>query len=81
MKLSEAVAKRIRFLLNTKVKKTQYRLEKDIPMSHSTMMTIMGAKNDSLNLKSTFQIIRALNVTVSEFFDDPMFEDLDLEIY
>ena len=80
MKLSEIVAKRIKELLYTK-QITQYRLEKNIPMSHGTMMTVLKAKNDGINLKTVMQIIRGLNITVKEFFDHEMFEDEDLDIY
>ncbi|MBR1925659.1 MAG: hypothetical protein IJ837_02265 [Clostridia bacterium] len=58
----------------------QYRLERIIAMPHNTMKTLMGEKNQSVNLKTVMQIIRGLNMTTAEFFDDPIFESDDLEI-
>ena len=58
----------------------QYRLERIIAMPHNTMKTLLGEKNQSVNLKTVMQIIRGLNMTTAEFFDDPIFESDDLEI-
>ena len=79
VKLSEAVAKRINELLKAK-SITQYRLEKNIAMPHNTMKTLMGAKNNGVNLKTIMQIIRGLNITTAEFFNSPIFECDDLDI-
>ena len=80
MKISEAVALRIGKILNER-QLTQYRLEKDIAMPHNTMKTLMGRRNKSVNLRTIMQIAKGLNMTVSEFFNDPLFEDENLEIY
>ena len=79
MKLSTAVALRISNILRKK-NMSQYRLEKIIAMPHNTMKTLMGARNQSVNLKTIMQIIRGLDMSVAEFFDDPIFESDDLEI-
>ncbi len=79
MKLSTAVALRISNILREK-NISQYRLEKDIAMPHNTMKTLMGERNSGVNLKTVMQIIRGLDMTVSEFFNDPIFENPDLEI-
>ena len=79
MKLSTAVALRISNILRNK-NMSQYRLEKIIAMPHNTMKTLMGARNQSVNLKTIMQIIRGLDMSVAEFFDDPIFESDDLEI-
>lgn len=79
MKLSTAVAIRISKLLEER-KMSQYRLEKIIAMPHNTMKTLMGERNQSVNLKTVMQIIRGLEMTTAEFFDDPIFESDDLEI-
>ena len=80
MTISEAVAIRLGNILNER-KLTQYRLEKDIAMPHNTMKTLMGKRNKSVNLRTIMQIVKGLNMTMSEFFDDPIFEDDDLDIY
>lgn len=79
MKLSTAVAIRVSKLLEER-KMSQYRLEKIIAMPHNTMKTLMGERNQSVNLKTVMQIIRGLEMTTAEFFDDPIFESEDLEI-
>lgn len=79
MKISEAVALRLGRILNER-NMTQYRLEKEIAMPHNTMKTLMGKRNKSVNLRTIMQIAKGLNMTVSEFFNDPIFEDENLEI-
>ncbi|MCH5157799.1 MAG: helix-turn-helix transcriptional regulator [Clostridiales bacterium] len=79
MKLSTAVALRISNILGEKGM-SQYRLERDIAMPHNTMKTLMGERNKSVNLKTVMQIVRGLGMTAAQFFDDPIFENPDLEI-
>ena len=55
-------------------------MEKIIAMPHNTMKTLMGERNKSVNLKTVMQIARGLDMTLSEFFNDPIFENSDLEI-
>lgn len=79
MKLSKAVAMRISDILRER-NISQYRLERIIAMPHNTMKTLMGARNNSVNLKTIMQIIRGLEMTTAEFFNDPIFEREDLDI-
>ena len=74
MKISTAVAMRISNILIQK-NLSQYRLEKIIAMPHNTMKTLMGERNKSVNLKTVMQIARGLDMTLSEFFNDPIFEN------
>lgn len=80
MKLSTAVAKRIGNILAEK-QMSQYRLEKIIAMPHNTLKTLMSGRNKSVNLRTVMQIVKGLDMTVAEFFNDPLFESEDLEIY
>lgn len=80
MKLSTAVAMRISNILREK-NMSQYRLEKNIAMPHNTMKTLMGERNKSVNLRTVMQIIKGLDMTPSEFFDDPLFVSDELDIY
>ena len=80
MKISTAVAMRISKILQQR-NMSQYALEKKIAMPHNTMKTLMGEKNNSVNLKTLMQIIQGLDMTAAEFFDDPVFENSELEIY
>ncbi len=79
MKLSTAVALRVSQILNQS-NISQYRLQKDIAMSRNTMRTLMSERNSGVNLRTVMQIIRGLDMTVAEFFDDPIFESQDLDI-
>ena len=79
MKLSKAVAMRVSEILSER-KMSQYRLEKIIAMPHNTMKSLMGERNDSVNLKTVMQIIRGLEMTTAEFFNDPIFESEELDI-
>lgn len=79
MKLSTAVALRVSQILNQR-NISQYRLQKDIAMSRNTMRTLMSERNSGVKLRTVMQIIRGLDMTVAEFFDDPIFESQDLDI-
>ena len=79
MKISTAVAMRISKLLHERGI-SQHRFERDNAIPHNTMKTIMSEKNSSVNLKTVMQFARGFNMTVSEFFNDPVFENPDLEI-
>ena len=79
MKTSQAVAKRIKDLL-AKKDMTQYRLCKNIAMHNNTMTNIMTAKNKSVNLNTILLISRGLGITASEFLNDPIFENAELDV-
>lgn len=79
MKLSTAVAFRVSKILEKKGM-SQYKLERKIAMPHNTMKTLMGERNNGVNLKTVMLIIRGLEMTTAEFFDDPIFENPELEI-
>lgn len=79
MKISEAVAYRIKAVLKEK-NISRYRLEKIIAMPRNTMKTLMSARNDSVNLKTVLQIIRGLDISTSQFFADPVFDSAELEV-
>ena len=79
MKTSEAVARRIRKLLDEK-QMTQYRLCKNMAIHETTMSTIMSAKNKSVNLNTILLVCRGLGITVIDFFSDPIFDSAELEI-
>ncbi len=77
--VSKAVSQRVKEILEQK-NMSIYRLEKITAMSHNSMQTVMRADNNSVNLKTVLLLIRGLDVTASEFFNSPLFEDEDLEI-
>ncbi len=73
MTLSQAVSIRIRKILQDR-KMTQYRLEQNSGISHGTMNSFLNGRNKSCNLTAVVLVTRALGVTTSEFFNDPIFE-------
>ncbi|MBE5736063.1 MAG: helix-turn-helix transcriptional regulator [Clostridiales bacterium] len=79
MTLNQAFAQRVRQLLKEK-KMTMYRLEQDTGLYHSTISCLMNGRYKTANFRTMALIIRALGVSVSEFFNDPIFEFDDLDI-
>lgn len=76
MTTSECVSLRIREVLNKK-QITIYQLEQISCISHSTMKALLNNVNNSCNLKTLFLIIQSLEMTVLDFFNSPLFENLD----
>lgn len=72
MSISECVSIRIRELLKQR-NMTIYKLEQLSCVSHSTMKSLLNNHYNACNLKTLFQIIDALNLTVSEFFASDVF--------
>lgn len=81
MTLNQAFAIRVRELLNQKAM-TQYKLEQATGLYHSTLTYILNnnGKTKSCNFKSMALIIRELGMTITEFFDSPIFNFDNLEI-
>ncbi|MCI8324978.1 MAG: helix-turn-helix transcriptional regulator [Clostridia bacterium] len=80
MTLNQAFAIRVREILKEK-KLTQYRLEQLTGIYHSTMNAILNNRTKASNFKSIALIIRELGITMTEFFDSPVFDfdNLDIE--
>jgi len=79
MNIGQAVAKRVNDLIKEHGK-TQYRLAKDMLISHNTMTSIVNAKNKSVNLSTIFLLCRALGITIDEFFNDSVFKCGNLDV-
>lgn len=78
MTTSKAVAIRVTQLLKEK-EMTRYRLEKNMAISRNTMRAIFRNENDGINLKTVFLLIKGLDMTPAEFFDDPIFKYENIE--
>lgn len=80
MTLNQAFAIRVREVLKEK-KMTQYRLEQETGIYHSTMTSILGNKTKASNFKNIALIIRELGLSMTDFFDSPVFnfDNLDIE--
>ena len=79
MKVSEAVATRIRQVLDDK-KMTQYRLEMNSGLSKGTITSLMYSRYKGVNLTTLIVIIRTLGISIDEFFNSPLFSDESLEV-
>jgi transcriptional regulator with XRE-family HTH domain len=74
--MCEAVRDRIQFLMKEK-NLNQNQLELNSGVFHGTMSGIMLAKNKSVDLLTVLKIAGGLDMTVSEFLDDPLLFDED----
>lgn len=79
MKLNRAFASRVREILKEK-KMTQYKLAQETGLYHSTMTDILNCKYQTPNFRNMALIIRALDMSMSEFFDSNFFDFSSLEI-
>lgn len=79
MFITEAISKRIRLLLKDK-KISQYKLEQMTGIYHNTMICLLNCRYKSANIKTILYIIEALGMTISDFFDSPLFDFCNLII-
>ena len=79
MTLNQAFAKRVREIIDEK-KTTQYKIEQATGLYHSTMNCLMNGKYKASNIKTMALVIRALGLSLNEFFDSPLFDFDNLEI-
>ena len=79
MTVNRALALRLSALL-LKHKMSKYRLEKSSGMSHSAMIHIFNEDYKDIKLSTVIRFARSFEMTVSEFLNDELFENLDLEI-
>ena len=74
--ISDCIAKRIIEITKSK-NMSIYKLELKAGISHSTMCCLLNGKYRGANIRTVFLIIQALEVSVLEFFNSPLFEGLD----
>lgn len=79
MQLSEATRKRIKQLMNKNNIKKPYDLTRAAGISLPTFSDFM--KGDTKNLRSdtVLHICEAFNITLAEFYSDPLFDDVMAE--
>ena len=73
MKLNKAFAMRVREILKAK-KMTQYKLAQETGLYHSTMTDILNCKYQTPNFKNMALIIRALDMSRTDFFNSEFFD-------
>ena len=79
MTLNEAFAFRAKEIMQAK-KITQYKITQETSIYPSTMNYILHGKTKASNFKTMVLIIRALGVSVAEFFNSPVFDFENLEV-
>lgn len=79
MKLNKAFALRVREILKSR-KMTQYKLAQATGLYHSTMTDILNCKYQTPNFKNIVLIIKALGMSMTEFFDSELFDFSQLEV-
>ncbi|MBR6779337.1 MAG: helix-turn-helix transcriptional regulator [Clostridia bacterium] len=80
MQLNKAFSLRVRQILKNK-KLTQYKLAQETGLYHSTMTDILNCKYQTPNFRNIALIVKALDMSMSEFFNSELFDfdKLDIE--
>lgn len=78
MKVSQAVASRIREILAEK-NITQYKLEMNSGLSKGTLTSLMYTRYKGVNIITLITIIRTLGITIDEFFKSLLFDEENLD--
>ena len=76
MKLSKAISIRITQLLNER-NLSQYSLFKNGGVPRSTMCDVINNKKKRVSTETVYQICSTLGLTLRDFFDDPIFNEVD----
>lgn len=76
MKLTEAISERIKDLLEQRGLK-QYALFKLGGMPRSTVSDVINKKKKRVSTETIYQICFTLDISLAEFFADPLFDNLD----
>ena len=78
MTVNDAVAKRIsKLLIERNI--SQYRLEQNSGIQHGSMQCIMNGRNKTVTLSTVILIAKGFNMTLIEFLDDEIFQNLEIE--
>lgn len=78
MQLNEAVSRRLAELL-TQRNMTQYQLYMKSGVPKSTIGNIMNCAYGSVKLRIIHELCQGLDISICEFFQSPVFEEINLE--
>lgn len=76
MKLVEAIGKRIDVLLSQRKMKPSD-LTKLGGISRSTISVTRNVKRNTVKIDTIYQICATLKISLKDFFDDPIFDEVD----
>lgn len=80
MTLNKAFALKVSNLLNER-KISKYKLEKETGITHSALRYIFNEVNQDVKFSTICKVVNFFNLSLSEFFADPLFDlsNLDFE--
>ena len=78
MQLNEAVSKRLTELLRER-DMTQYQLYMKSGVPKSSIGNGVNCAYDSVKLRIIHEMCQGLNISISEFFNSPLFDESNLE--
>lgn len=78
MKLNEAVSLRVRELLQER-NMTQYQLFSQSGVPKSTLNNLLNCSYDSVKLRILHEICQGFQISLTEFFQSPLFDEVNLE--
>ena len=75
MKLYDAVLQRLKQIMAEK-NASLYSLNKEGGIPKSTLSKVLNKKQSKIKLDLLYDILSTMGVTLKEFFDDPIFEEV-----
>ena len=78
MKLNQAISARLTELLKEK-QMTQYQLFIKSGVPKSTIRNVINCSYDSVKLRVIHEMCQGLGISISEFFDSPLFQEGNLD--
>ena len=78
MRLNKAVSQRLQELLNQR-KMTQYQLYMKTGVPKSTIGNLVNCSYDSVKLRILHELCQGLEISMTEFFNSPVFAEDNLE--
>ena len=78
MQLNQAVSMRVKELLNQR-SMTQYQLFVKSGVPKATLNNIIHCTYDSVKLRIIHEICQGFEISITEFFQSPLFDEMNLE--
>lgn len=78
MQLNQAVSMRLTELLKER-NMTQYQLYIKSGVPKSTLSNVISCSYDSVKLRIIHELCQGFGITIPEFFDSPLFDEVNLD--
>lgn len=78
MQLNQAVSMRLTQLLEER-NMTQYQLYIQSGVPKSTLSNVIACSYDSVKLRIIHELCQGLGITIPEFFNSPLFDEVNLD--